>query len=154
MVMDIMYYGMDTSSSEQDGLKIGPYINVTVEQLCVGVITNLVVFPPTFLLMQLFRRSKRRRPRLLKIKDVLGQPLKITEKNRKKNVSQLRFPWWFKIFAYVLSFAFAAVSLFFVVIKGIVFGNTMVTKWLTAVLISLLSEILLTKPITVRNGLN
>ena len=73
MVMDIMYYGMDTSSSEQDGLKIGPYINVTVEQLSVGVITNLVVFPPTFLLMQLFIRSKRRRPRLIQIKAILTQ---------------------------------------------------------------------------------
>ena len=73
-----------------------------------------------------------------------------SKKIEKAAGGQLRFPWWFKIFAYVLSFAFAAVSLFFVVIKGIVFGNTMVTKWLTAVLVSFASELLLTKPITVR----
>ena len=79
MVMDIMYYGMDTSTSEQDGLKIGPYINVTVEQLSVGIITNLIVFPPSFLLMQLFTRSKRRRPRLLKIKAILTQQNQIKE---------------------------------------------------------------------------
>ena len=62
---------------------------------------------------------------------------------------ELRFPWWFKIFAYLLSMVFAGVSLFFVIIKGIEFGDEKATKWLTSLIISFLSSILLTQPLQV-----
>ena len=72
MLMNIMYYGMNNSTSQQqDGLKIGSYINLTLEQLSIGIITNLIVFPPTLLLVQLFRRIKPRNSRLSKLKQVL-----------------------------------------------------------------------------------
>ena len=43
----------------------------------------------------------------------------------------------------------AAVSIFFVIVKGIEFGDEQVQKWLSAILVSLLSSILLTQPIKV-----
>ena len=155
MLMNIMYYGMDTSAS-QDGLQIGPYINLTLQQISVGVITNLIVFPPTLLLVQLFRRTKRRTPRIAKLKSLLSENGLVNLEDQKKKETkktkksfELKFPWWFKFIAYVLSFAFAAVSIFFVIVKGIEFGNEKVAKWLTSLVISFFSSVLLTQPIQV-----
>jgi hypothetical protein len=71
------------------------------------------------------------------------------QKDKKKKKSELKFPWWFKIFAYMLSFAFAGVSLFFVIVKGIEFGDEKVQKWLTSLLISFFTSLLVTQPIQV-----
>ena len=116
------------------------------------------------MLVQLFRRTKRRHTRVSKIKQILKennlQNDYITDeetqqqdeqefKDQKKKKSELKFPWWCKIFAYLLSFSFATVSLFFVIIKGIEFGDEKVQKWLTSMLISFLSSLLLTQPIQV-----
>ena len=113
MVMNILYYGMDNSST-QDGIKLGPYINLTMQQISIGIITNLIVFPPSLLLVQLFRRIKRRRTRLMKIKMTLKeQNFEFPDENEKKlknkeNKScELKFPWWFRIIAYMISFAIA-----------------------------------------------
>ena len=43
----------------------------------------------------------------------------------------------------------AAVSVFFIIIKGIEFGDEKVQKWLSAIILSLISSILLTQPIKV-----
>jgi hypothetical protein len=157
MLMNIMYYGMD-STPNRDGLKIGP-VNVTLQQLSVGIITNLIVFPPTLLLIQLFRRIKHRQPRIKKLKKILDEKNLINddgssidnlnENKKKKKKMSLKFPWWFIFVAYILSFAFASVSLFFVVIKGLVLGDVQVTKWMTSLIISFITSILLTQPIQV-----
>jgi hypothetical protein len=155
MVMNILYYGMD-NSAKQDGLQIGPYINLTMQQISIGIITNLIVFPPSLLLVQLFRRIKRRRTRLMKIKKLLNeQKFELLEENDKtliqkeKKSCELKFPWWFRIIAYIISFALAGACLFFVILKGIEFGNEKVTKWLTSLIISFLTSILLTQPLQV-----
>ena len=145
MLMNIMYYGMD-NSAQQDGLKIGPYINLTLQQLSIGIISNLIVFPPTLLLVQLFRRTKRRHTRISKLRLMLNNERK---KCKDKKTVYIKFPWWFKIIAYILSFLFAAVSIFFVIVKGIEFGNEKAAKWLTSVVLSFFSSILLTQPIQV-----
>lgn len=61
----------------------------------------------------------------------------------------LSFPWWTKLVAYFISFLFASVSVFFIIIKGITFGNDKCTKWLTSIVISLFSSLLVTQPIQV-----
>ena len=125
----------------------------------------MIVFPPTLLLVQLFRRTKRRHTRVSKIKQILKennlqndyivdeevqqQQDEQETKDKKKNKSELKFPWWFKIFAYILSFAFAAVSIFFVIVKGIEFGDEKVQKWLTSLIISFFTSLLLTQPLQV-----
>ena len=153
MLMNIMYYGMDNTASA-DGLKIGPYFNLTLQQISIGIITNLIVFPPSLLLVQVFRRVKRRRSRLSKLKKILsvnGLNKLEANANEKKKSFELKFPWWFKIFAYMISFVFAGVSIFFVIIKGIEFGDDKVTKWLTSLIISFFSSILLMQPLQVIN---
>lgn len=160
MVMNIMYFGMDNSPS-QSGIQIGTYFNLSLQQISIGVITNLIVFPPSLLLVQLFRRTKRKSPRIKKLKKMLNdnklisinedeEAKVINENNEKKPKKEFKFPWWFKIFAYILSFTFAFVSLFFVVIKGIEFGEEKVTKWLTSIIVSFLCSVLLTQPLQVK----
>jgi len=167
MLMNIMYYGVNTKSSS-NGIKIGSYVNITVEQISVGVITSLIVFPPSLLLVQMFKRIKRRRSRISKITEILKDINTDSKANdmetkcrnhqigkeksleKKKQKSGLKFPWWFRVFAYMLSFAFAAVSLFFVIIKGLVFGNEMVTKWITSIIVSFFTSVMLTQPIKVK----
>ena len=149
MLMNIMYYGMDNSSNT-GGVQIGSYVNITVQQISVGIISSVLVIIPSLFLVELFKRIKRRRSRIYKIKQILSEenPKKFENKNSEKPF-KLMFPWWFKIFAYMLSFAFAAVSLFFVIIKGIVFGDDKVTKWLTSLIISFFTSILFTQPLKV-----
>ena len=122
------------------------------------------MFPPTLLLVQLFRRTKRRNTRISKIKRVLNDnnlnSNLITEENEteakkdskiKNNfkISELKLPWWFKIFSYLISFLFAGVSLFFVIVKGIEFGDEKVQNWITSLFISFLTSLLLTQPVQV-----
>ena len=116
------------------------------------------MFPPSLLLIELFRRTKRRQTRISKIKQILTDNKlfdNLIEKRGKihlgikKRLTNLKFPWWSKIFAYLLSFAFATVSIFFVIVKGIEFGNDKVQNWLTSLLTSFLSSVLLTQPLQV-----
>ncbi len=58
MLANILYYGTDTSTNP-NALMIGPF-TLTPEQIGIGIMTNLIVFPPSFLLLQLFRRSRSR----------------------------------------------------------------------------------------------
>lgn len=67
----------------------------------------------------------------------------------KKQKAPLSFPWWTKIIAYLLSFLFAAISVFFIIMKGISFGNDKCTKWLTSIIISLITSLLITQPLQV-----
>jgi len=159
MVMNIMYYGMDTSPS-QSGIQIGSFFNLSLQQISIGVITNLIIFPPSLLLVQLFRRTKSKTPRINKLKKILNENnlsstedeeknIRKVKENKSKTKKQFKFPWWFKIIAYILSFTFAGVSLFFVVIKGIEFGQDKVTKWLSSIIVSFFSSVLLTQPLQV-----
>ena len=60
-------------------------------------------------------------------------------------------PWWFKIIGYMLAFTFAAVSIFFIIMQGITFGNEKSGKWLAALLMSFFASILIIQPLQVIN---
>ena len=75
MLMNILYYGQaDTSSSDavNNQLQIGP-LTLTPQQISIGVISNLIIFGPSLLLVQLFRRSRRRESRTSKIKSLFDK---------------------------------------------------------------------------------
>ena len=69
-----------------------------------------------------------------------------TKKSQRRNFT---LPWWFKIIGYLLSFALTIVSLFFIIVTGINFGDEKCRKWLTSFLVSILTSVLLTQPIQV-----
>lgn len=125
--------------------------------------TSLISFPPSFLLIQLFRRSKSRVPRNQMFKEKLDEikgaknltdlnnmEEKIPTENKKlKKKNKLEFPWWCKIIAYTLSVIFTGVALFFIITKGIAFGDEKVSKWLGSFISGIFSSILITQPIQV-----
>lgn len=79
------------------------------------------------------------------------------ETNAKKSTlkkSFKSFPWWFKIIAYILSFIVSTVCIFFIIVKGIEFGDEKVQKWISSFLISVLTSFLLTQPIQVTQKLS
>lgn len=71
------------------------------------------------------------------------------EKKKKTSKKKLRFPWWFKIFAYILSGMIISVSVIFIIFKGIVLGDTTVQKWLTSFIVSAITSVLFTQPLKV-----
>ena len=127
--------------------------------------TDLISFPPTILLVEFFRRIKKRKTRIFKLKYLLEKYNLNNKKNAQVNLSKIKnkkilevclkykFPWWCKFIAYFISFVFVGVSLFFIIIQGINFGNDKVQKWLSSILISIFTSILFTQPIKVKNDL-
>ncbi|RNA19749.1 polycystic kidney disease 1-like 2 [Brachionus plicatilis] len=132
MLANILYYEADTTPKSGD-------FTITPQQIGIGIMTNLICFPPSFLLIQLFRRSKSRPSKV-------DEPRKNTKKDKKK---KLEFPWWVKIIAYFLSIVFSAVSLFLIIVKGISLGDDKVAKWLSSFVFSILTSFVITQPIQV-----
>jgi hypothetical protein len=81
------------------------------------------------------------------------QPSLTTENNIniniKKKKREITIPWWSKYFIYAATVIIMIVCLFFIIIKGIEFGDDKVRKWLTSFLLSIVSSILLTQPLQV-----
>jgi polycystin 1L2 len=105
MLANIMYYGTASNTLNPNALNIGPF-TLSPEQIGIGIMTNLIVFPPSFLIMQLFRRARDRQ------QDKLDKVLK---KPKKKGLKRFETcPWWTNIFAYLFSLGCAIVSIFFI----------------------------------------
>jgi phosphatidylglycerophosphate synthase len=66
-----------------------------------------------------------------------------------KTKSPMTFPWWCLFIAYGLSLLMIVISMFFIIVRGIEFGDSKTQKWLTSVLTGFFSSILLTQPIKV-----
>ncbi|CAF0876239.1 unnamed protein product, partial [Brachionus calyciflorus] len=165
MLMNILYYGVDKDAN-RSGLELGPLM-ITPTQIGIGIMTNLIIFPPTLLLVYLFRNSRRRTTQLAKLNKTLDKTnknneMKITqfddlasrktptphaEKTTKKKSKGL--PWWCKIIAYILSAICMGVSVFFIAMQGINLGDEKVRKWLTSFLVSVVSSVFLTQPIKI-----
>jgi hypothetical protein len=69
--------------------------------------------------------------------------------SKKKKKSSLTFPWWCLFVAYGLSLIFAIISMFFIIARGIQFGDLKTQKWLTSLLTGFFSSIFLIQPIKV-----
>ncbi len=72
-----------------------------------------------------------------------------TVQSAKKKQSSLTFPWWCLFVAYGISLIFAIISMFFIIARGIEFGDLKTQKWLTSLLTGFFSSIFLIQPIKV-----
>lgn len=61
------------------------------------------------------------------------------------------FPWWCLFIAYGLSFIIAGVSIFFIIVRGIEFGDLKTQKWLTSILTGFFASILFIQPFKVNS---
>ncbi|KAG0419460.1 hypothetical protein HPB47_004076 [Ixodes persulcatus] len=72
MLVNAMWYGRVPSKPSASAVNLGPF-SLSPEQVGVGVLSNLIVFPPTFLMITLFRRSRLRQKRPNRITEALKQ---------------------------------------------------------------------------------
>ena len=138
-------------------------INVLLLKILIGFVSALIIFPPSFLIVQLFRRSKKRTTRSVALTNAIkkNNEKAYIENNRdikeskvlvekKKSSEFLLLPWWFKIVSYLLSFVLVLICAFFIIIKGITFGDEQCRKWLTSFLVSALTGCFLIQPLQVK----
>ena len=85
MLADAMWYGIMPEEPTKVGLKLA-FIKFTPEQLYIGCMVSLVTIVPTFVLMFLFKKSRRMRLRKNRVVKALNPPDKtsIIEDNEEK----------------------------------------------------------------------
>jgi len=76
----------------------------------------------------------------------LDEPVDLAE-NYEKPKKPLSFPWWCRIIALIMSWMCMIICCFFVIVRGLEFGNEKVTKWVTSLVVSFFTSIFLTQPI-------
>ena len=85
MVVNIFYYDLQGEApTPGSALKIGP-LTITVQSIGIGIMSNLLVLPPTMILMTIFTKSKKRISRLKAIQRKLDKNEKFL---KKKNVKE------------------------------------------------------------------
>lgn len=127
MLFNILYYQQIHQSKLDNGLSIGPFY-ITSTQIYIGCIIELFSLIPSLLVVQFFRRIRR------------------------KKFNQTKcfiFPWWCLYIAYFLSFIFIIISIFFIIIRSIELEDFKVQQCLTSIIAGFLSSIFLTQPIHV-----
>ncbi|CAF1401522.1 unnamed protein product [Adineta steineri] len=135
MLLNILYYDQtnETKTNQTSGsLSFGP-LYISSQQISIGIIVEILSFVPSLLLVQFFRRILPRQ----------------SIKSNKTKRSRLMFPWWCLFFAYILSFILVLVSSFFIIVRGIQFGDLKTQKWLTSLISGFFSSILLIQPLKI-----
>lgn len=173
-----MWYERVPSKPGGSSLEFGPF-SLSPEQIGIGFMSNLIVFPPTFLIILLFRKSRLSRLRPSRITEALKKQRVYLEQLKGKSsnslqrqlskdsssfvstISQSRrsgsskrssrftLPHSCKYLAWVLCALSIAVSIFFLWAYGIQFGDEKTRKWITSLIISFFASILVTQPIKV-----
>jgi hypothetical protein len=127
-----------------------------VYQIGIGIIVDILIFIPSLILVEFFRRvqEKPSTHQVSPLQLALFQlrPIQMTNdtvQKRMKKKATISFPWWCLFIAYGLSFVLAALSMFFIIARGIEFGDVKCQKWLTSLVTGFFSSILLSQPIKV-----
>ncbi|CAF1642081.1 unnamed protein product, partial [Adineta ricciae] len=154
MLLNIMYYDLSNAAKTSNrtssfDLAIGP-LHITPEQIGIGVMVEVLTLIPSILIVQFFRRI-RSRQQFSPLRQALNKinPNTPIVTSKKKRRAHLTFPWWCLFIAYALSILIILVSIFFIIVRGIEFGDDKVKKWLTSVLTAFFSSILFTQPIKI-----
>ena len=98
-------------------------------QIAVGFIVELFTLVPSLIIIQLFRRT---RPRSSSV---------VTSKKS--------LPHWFLYITYALCLVLVGLSMFFIIARGIEFGDEKSFRWLISILTGFFSSILFIQPIQV-----
>ncbi|CAF1320727.1 unnamed protein product [Adineta steineri] len=160
MLLNIMYYDLSneanaSSETHSGALSIGPFY-IAPQQIGIGIMVELFTLIPSLLIVQFFRRIRPRR-QIAPIREALYkiQPSRKTCSSStdvhaiKKKQSSITFPWWCLFIAYGLSLIIIAVSIFFIIVRGIEFGDVKTQQWLTSVLTGFFSSVIFTQPIKI-----
>lgn len=117
---------------------------------------DALIFIPSLLLVQFFRRIRPRdshrqiSPVLVALSKVRSTTIeRAVDKGKSKKKGPCSLSWWCLYIAYGFSFILVLVSTFFIIARGIEFGDIQCQKWLTSLLSGFFSSILLSEPIKV-----
>ena len=116
----------------------------------------MIIFFPSLFLVTLFRRSKPRTPRTISpvaeaIENIRQKNSDTKAKSHPMEPKEKKFllPWWCLIIAYILSFLMVAVSVAFILIRAVQYGDLKTRQWLGSILTSFFASVLLTQPLKV-----
>ena len=129
--------------------------------MLVGLISNVIIFPPTFLLILLFKKGKKSQKRKNRI-DLTIEKLKQNGKinwndegykrnTNLKNVSNSSTSWpsYVNSLGWFLSFVCISGGSFMVYAYGITFGNEKTRQWIVSMISSFFSSFLISQPLQV-----
>ncbi|XP_064641904.1 uncharacterized protein LOC135496476 isoform X2 [Lineus longissimus] len=81
MMTNAMFYGLsDTEKPNTNALEIGPF-TLSPQQLSVGIMSNLVIFPATFLTVWMFRKTRPKKKRRSRIQEAKERKIKEENEN-------------------------------------------------------------------------
>ncbi|XP_064630503.1 uncharacterized protein LOC135489174 [Lineus longissimus] len=91
MLTNAMFYGIgDTEKPNTNALELGPF-SLSPQQISIGVMANLIIFPATFLTVWLFRKARARKKRPSRIQEAKDRkPDGDSESNASTSVSDIR----------------------------------------------------------------
>jgi hypothetical protein len=120
--------------------------------MIIGVIIEFISLFISLLLVQFFRRIRSRQHRISPLRQALYKikPNFEISDLKKKSQSPLSFPWWCLFIAYGCSIILVGISIFFIIARGIEFGDLKSQKWLASILTGFFSSIFLTQPLKVK----
>ncbi|CAL1301078.1 unnamed protein product [Larinioides sclopetarius] len=178
MLTSAMWYETTPEQPSPGAFKFGP-LSLSPEQIAVGMLSNLIVFPPSFVMIVLFRKSRARELRPSHVNVALEKQyekwrrtygLSLGRNVSKKTVPEVHrsrpsvdeeahsgkllkkkclLPWWCAYVSWFLVIVSVGSSVFFLWAYGLQFGNIRTGKWLTSMVISFLSSVLLTEPLKI-----
>ena len=154
MLTNAMWYDLVPEAPSTGGLEIGPF-HLTPADIGVGILSSMVTFPPSFLIIFFFTRARKRILRESRIDRALNKgksdkdDISFTSFKSKKKSKKFSLPWYFKIIAWILCLITIAASIFFLWAYGIQFGNDKTYKWLGALLISFFTGMILLEPLKI-----
>ncbi len=154
MFLNIMYYDQtseETSNNSTASLSLGP-VYISSEQIIIGIIVELLSLFPSLLIVQLFQRLRPRQQSLSPLQQALinlNRRQSTINNNVKSKQSKFSLPWWWIFITYGLCLLLVGLSIFFIIIRGIEFGDLKTQKWLTSILAGFFSSIFLTQPLKV-----
>ncbi|CAF3978323.1 unnamed protein product [Rotaria sp. Silwood2] len=161
MLLGILYYdqAQQAKNATSGGFHLGP-LYITREQIVIGFIVDILCFVPSLLFVQFFRRIRSRdlhgqlSPVLQTLWSIgaIDRSISLTdmaETLAKKKKKKFLFPWWCLIIAYIVSFLFVVMCTFFIIARGIQFGDVKTQQWLTSLVTGFFSSILFSQPIKI-----
>ncbi len=116
------------------------------------MIVELLSLIPSILLVQMFRRLRSRQKHTTPLRQALYKikpHLEMESENITTKKSGFTFPWWCIFIAYGLSVIIGVISIFFIIIRGIEFGDVKTQQWLISIFTGFFSSVCLTQPLKI-----
>lgn len=159
-LVNAMWYGIVPEQSTNGIFELN-FLPVSGADCLIGFLSNLVVFPPLILMVLAFKKSKafkKRKNRVdrgveLALEKERFRPAEeggeIREETEFDMRNNLGWPPFVRAIGWILCLACIGGGAFLVVSYGLSFGNDLTYQWVTSMLVSFFSSMIITQPIKV-----